>query len=317
MSGQMAWLEDSKATLLVLRGACPNGQHVVLAAKSGPLESKDFWGAALRELCARGLKPWRGTVSDAHHSVQAAAGLRRPVARQADVDLDVLAEELARLEGVARVHSDAPTHEILEAEGVCGPPRRRRRASPTRSGTIPGRLSSGPLPTARGRGPSRGAAVVGAHVAPVPHVDPQDPAPVRGVTPQTAAPHAAAQRRRPRPRRPRRTSRSDRPAGRRARVCTWPIGRGAATSLRPSSSTPAARPTPRCAASRAPASPCWGRRSAMSRRCWPGKRRADGCCCCCRMASPTTPMSTKASTASRIPVRPPSKRACKGSISFA
>jgi transposase-like protein len=50
----------------VLIGAPTNGQQVVLAVESGQRESKESWGAVLRDLRARGLKPWRCTIAEGH-----------------------------------------------------------------------------------------------------------------------------------------------------------------------------------------------------------------------------------------------------------
>jgi putative transposase len=52
-----AGLEDTKAALLVMIGALTNGQKVVVAMESGQRESKASWGAGLRDLRMRGLKP--------------------------------------------------------------------------------------------------------------------------------------------------------------------------------------------------------------------------------------------------------------------
>ena len=52
-----AGLEDTKAALLVMIGALTDGQKVVLAVESGQRESKESWGAVLRDLRMRGLKP--------------------------------------------------------------------------------------------------------------------------------------------------------------------------------------------------------------------------------------------------------------------
>lgn len=54
-----AGLEDSKAALLVVIGACTNGQQVVLAVESGQRESQESWGAVLWDLRAWGLQPQR------------------------------------------------------------------------------------------------------------------------------------------------------------------------------------------------------------------------------------------------------------------
>lgn len=67
-----AGLEDTKAALLVMIGALMDGRQVVLAVESGQRESKESWGAVLRALRARGLKPWRCTVADGHLGIWAA-----------------------------------------------------------------------------------------------------------------------------------------------------------------------------------------------------------------------------------------------------
>jgi putative transposase len=77
-----AGLEDSKAALLVVIGACANGQKVVLAVESGQRESKESWGAVLRELRARGLKPWRCTIADGHLGIWAALAEQQPTAAE-------------------------------------------------------------------------------------------------------------------------------------------------------------------------------------------------------------------------------------------
>lgn len=73
-----AGLEDTKAALLVLIGALTNGQKIVLAVASGQRESKESWGAVFRDLRARGLKPWRGTIADGHLGIWAALGEQQP-----------------------------------------------------------------------------------------------------------------------------------------------------------------------------------------------------------------------------------------------
>ena len=73
-----AGLEDTKAALLVMIGALTNGQKVVLAVESGQRESKESWGAMLRGLRARGLKPWRCTIADGHLGIWAALGEQQP-----------------------------------------------------------------------------------------------------------------------------------------------------------------------------------------------------------------------------------------------
>jgi transposase-like protein len=75
-----AGLEDTKAALLVMIGALTDGRKVVLAVESGQRESKESWGAVLRELRARGLKPWRCTIADGHLGIWAALGEQQPTA---------------------------------------------------------------------------------------------------------------------------------------------------------------------------------------------------------------------------------------------
>jgi putative transposase len=77
-----AGLEDSKAALLVLIGALTNGQKVVLAVESGQRESKESWGAVLRDLRVRGLKPWRCTIADGHLGIWAALAEQQPTAAE-------------------------------------------------------------------------------------------------------------------------------------------------------------------------------------------------------------------------------------------
>ena len=77
-----AGLEDSKAALLVLIGALTNGQKVVLAVESGQRESKGSWGAGLRDLRVRGLKPWRCTIADGHLGIWAALAEQQPTAAE-------------------------------------------------------------------------------------------------------------------------------------------------------------------------------------------------------------------------------------------
>jgi transposase-like protein len=73
-----AGLEDTKAALLVLIGALPHGQKIVLAVESGQRESTAAWGAVWRDLRARGLEPWRGTIADGHLGIWAALGEQPP-----------------------------------------------------------------------------------------------------------------------------------------------------------------------------------------------------------------------------------------------
>jgi transposase-like protein len=77
-----AGLEDTKAALLVLIGALTTGQKVVLAVESGQHESKESWGAVLRDLRARGLKPWRCTFAYGHLGLWAALGEQQPTAAE-------------------------------------------------------------------------------------------------------------------------------------------------------------------------------------------------------------------------------------------
>lgn len=73
-----AGLEDTKAALLVLIGALTDGRKVVLAVESGQRESKESWGALLRELRKRGLQPWRCTIADGALGLWAALGEQYP-----------------------------------------------------------------------------------------------------------------------------------------------------------------------------------------------------------------------------------------------
>jgi putative transposase len=77
-----AGLEDSKAALLVLVGALTDGRKVVLAVESGQRESKESWGAVLRDLRTRGLKSWRCTVADGHLGIWAALAEQQPTAAE-------------------------------------------------------------------------------------------------------------------------------------------------------------------------------------------------------------------------------------------
>lgn len=77
-----AGLEESKAALLVLIGALADGRKVVLAVESGQRESKESWGAVLRDLRTRGLKPWRCTIADGHLGLWAALAEQQPMAAE-------------------------------------------------------------------------------------------------------------------------------------------------------------------------------------------------------------------------------------------
>lgn len=67
-----AGLEDTKAALLVVIGGLSDGRKVVLAVESGQRESRESWGAVLRDLRRRGLRPWRCTIADGHLGIWAA-----------------------------------------------------------------------------------------------------------------------------------------------------------------------------------------------------------------------------------------------------
>ena len=77
-----AGLEKTKAALLVVIGALADGRKVVLAVESGQRESKESWGAVLRDLRSRGLKPWRCTIADGHLGIWAALGEQQPTAAE-------------------------------------------------------------------------------------------------------------------------------------------------------------------------------------------------------------------------------------------
>lgn len=61
-----AGLEKEKAALLVLLAALSDGRKVVLAVTPGYRESTESWGAVLRDVRARGLRPPRLVVGDGH-----------------------------------------------------------------------------------------------------------------------------------------------------------------------------------------------------------------------------------------------------------
>ena len=77
-----AGLEAGKAALLVLIGALTDGRKVVLAVESGQRESKESWGAVLRDLRIRGLQPWRCTIADGHLGIWAALAEQQPTAAE-------------------------------------------------------------------------------------------------------------------------------------------------------------------------------------------------------------------------------------------
>jgi len=66
----------------VLIGALTDGRKVVLAVESGQRESKESWGAVLRDLRARGLQPWRCTIADGHLGIWAALAEQQPAAAE-------------------------------------------------------------------------------------------------------------------------------------------------------------------------------------------------------------------------------------------
>ncbi|MCP9470287.1 MAG: transposase [Nitrospira sp.] len=55
---------------------------MVLAVKSGQRESKESWGAVLRDLRTRGLNPWRCTLADGHLGIWAALAEQQPTAAE-------------------------------------------------------------------------------------------------------------------------------------------------------------------------------------------------------------------------------------------
>jgi putative transposase len=75
-----AGLEDSKAVLRVIMGAPTEGRKVVLAVDSGQRESKESWGAVLRDLRMRGLKPWHCTIAARHLGIWATLAEQQPTA---------------------------------------------------------------------------------------------------------------------------------------------------------------------------------------------------------------------------------------------
>jgi putative transposase len=77
-----AGLEDRRAALLVIIGALKDGRKVVLAIESGQRESKESWARVLRDLFARGLKPWKVTVADGHLGVWSALGELFPAGQE-------------------------------------------------------------------------------------------------------------------------------------------------------------------------------------------------------------------------------------------
>jgi putative transposase len=77
-----AGLEATKAARLVRIGALTPGQTVVCAVESGQRASQASWGAVRRDLRARGLQPWRGTIADGHLGIWAALAAQQPAAAE-------------------------------------------------------------------------------------------------------------------------------------------------------------------------------------------------------------------------------------------
>jgi putative transposase len=69
-----AGLEQNKAALLVIIGGLTDGRKVLLACESGYRESKESWGAMLRNLKMRGLSLGRLTIADGHLGIWSALG---------------------------------------------------------------------------------------------------------------------------------------------------------------------------------------------------------------------------------------------------
>jgi len=61
-----AGVEDGKAALLVIIGATADGRKHIVAVESGQRESTLSWARVLRDLKARGLRPFRLMVADGH-----------------------------------------------------------------------------------------------------------------------------------------------------------------------------------------------------------------------------------------------------------
>ena len=77
-----AGLEDTKAALLVLIGACADGQKVVLAVESGQRESTESWATVLRDLKARGLRAPKLTIADCHLGIWSALATVYPASAE-------------------------------------------------------------------------------------------------------------------------------------------------------------------------------------------------------------------------------------------
>jgi len=77
-----AGLEKDKAALLIIIGALTSGEKVFLACESGYRESKESWGAILRDLTARGLKLGQLTIADGHLGIWSALGELHPEGKE-------------------------------------------------------------------------------------------------------------------------------------------------------------------------------------------------------------------------------------------
>lgn len=77
-----AGLEDTKAALLVLIGACADGRKVILAVESGQRESTESWATVLRDLKARGLRAPKLTMADGHLGIWGALAAVYPASAE-------------------------------------------------------------------------------------------------------------------------------------------------------------------------------------------------------------------------------------------
>ncbi|MEW6715849.1 MAG: IS256 family transposase [Nitrospirota bacterium] len=77
-----AGLEKDKAALLIIIGALTNGKKIFLACESGYRESKESWGAILRDLTARGLKLGKLTIADGHLGIWSALSELHPEGKE-------------------------------------------------------------------------------------------------------------------------------------------------------------------------------------------------------------------------------------------
>lgn len=77
-----AGLEKDKAALLVVLAALRDGRKVVLAVESGYRESTESWGALLRDLQRRGLRPPRLVIGDGHLGIWGALAAVFPTAAE-------------------------------------------------------------------------------------------------------------------------------------------------------------------------------------------------------------------------------------------